>query len=205
MTRGELPEIPHDLQESVRSAEAYEQDVRRDFQISDYARKRQIPESSMENATVRRFVTVLRDADAAKDRLGRFEATEFVKETDPLAYERMGQASLLYAAEVTILEEGFQASLPGDVVLDARPIDIDPKRGNSLTKRLDRVGKPFGVSVAVPEGWSRRRSIAIMEGRERYRPTPPPVEGVWIGAPFTTAQEEPWRRQDGRDHLWYWP
>jgi hypothetical protein len=74
MPKGEIPEIPRYLQESVRSAAAYEQDARRDFQISDYARKRQIPEVSMQtNETVRRYVTVLRDVDAAAVRLGRFE------------------------------------------------------------------------------------------------------------------------------------
>src|SRR5215213_7177741 len=63
MSKGEIPKIPEYLQESVRSTEAYEQDARRDFQISDYARKRQIPESSMQtNETVRRYVTVLLDA-----------------------------------------------------------------------------------------------------------------------------------------------
>src|SRR4051794_16780035 len=73
MPKGEIPGIPDYLQESVRSAEAYEQDTRRDFQIQDYARKRQIPEMSMQtNETVRRYVTVLRDVDAAQVRLGRF-------------------------------------------------------------------------------------------------------------------------------------
>src|SRR3954468_8044689 len=114
----EIPVIPDYLQNSVRSAEAYEQHARRDFQISEWARRRQIPEISMQtNETVRRYVTVLRDADAATDRLGRDEVTHFVKEADPVAYERMGQATLLYAAEVTILEEGFQTHLAGGVDL----------------------------------------------------------------------------------------
>ena len=129
----ERPAIPDHLQESVRSAEAYEQDARRDFQISDYARRRQIPEISMQtNETVWRYVTVLRDADAAQVRLGRFETREFVKDADPVAHERMGQASLLYAAERTILEEGFQSHLAGGVDLPVRPIDLDPIRGDSL-------------------------------------------------------------------------
>src|SRR3954453_17421494 len=128
-------EIPQYLRESVRSVAAYEQDARRDFQISDYARKRQIPEVSMQtNETVRRYVTVLRDVDAAQVRLGRFEAKEFVKQANPLAHERMGQASLLYAAEKLILEEGFQAHLGGGVDLPVRPIDIDPGRGDSITR-----------------------------------------------------------------------
>src|SRR3954470_593678 len=92
MSKGEIPQIPNYLQNSVRSAEAYEQHARRDFQISEWARKRQIPEISMQtNETVRRYVTVLRDADAATDRLGREEVTDFVKEADPVVYERMGQ------------------------------------------------------------------------------------------------------------------
>jgi hypothetical protein len=207
MSDPERPTIPEYLQESVRSAEAYEQDARRDFQISDYARKRQIPDISVQtNGTVRRYVTVLRDADAAQVRLGRFEAKEFVKEADPLAHERMGQASLLYAAERTILEEGFQAHLAGAVDLPVRPIDLDPKRGDSLTRRFDRVAKPFGLSVDVPEGWRRKQFEDIMTGvATSYRPTPDPVEGVWTGAPFTSGQPEPWQRADGRDDLWYWP
>src|SRR3954449_1926480 len=129
MPKGEIPEIPGYLQESVRSAEAYEQDARREFQISDYARKRQIPEISMQtNGTVRRYVTVLRDTEAAQERLGRFETREFVKEVDPVAHERLGQASLVYAAELMILEEGFQSHLAGGVDLPVRPIDIDPGR-----------------------------------------------------------------------------
>src|SRR3954453_4942594 len=136
MPKGEIPEIPDYLQASVRSAEAYEQDARREFQIKDYARKRQIPEVSMQtNETVRRYVTVLRDADAAQERLGRFETRQFIKEADPVAHERMGQASLLYAAEEMILEEGFQAHLAGGVDLPVRPIDIDPGRGTAFPDR----------------------------------------------------------------------
>src|SRR3954447_192581 len=207
MPKGEVPEIPSYLQESVSSAEAYEQDARREFQIKDYARKRQIPEVSMQtNETVRRYVTVLRDTDAARERLGRFEATDFVKESDPVAHERMGQASLLYAAERVILEEGFQAHLAGGVDLPARPIDIDPVRGDSITRRLSEVAQPFGLSVDVPEGWEDEYEHAIWTGAVKsVRPTPPPVEGLWTGAPFTSGQEEPWQRADGRNHLWYWP
>jgi hypothetical protein len=206
MSKGEIPQIPEYLQESVRSAEAYEQDARRDFQISEWARKRQIPEASMQtNATVRRYVTVLRDGDAAQVRLGRPEMKEFVKEIDPLAHERIGQASQLYAGVRTILEEGFQAHLDGGVDLPVRPIDLDPMRGDSLTKRLHRAAEPFGLSVDVPEGWRQRRFLAITQGLEPHRPTPDPVGGVWTGAPFTAGQPEPWQRPDGRNDLWYWP
>jgi len=208
MPKGEIPQIPEYLQESVRSAEAYAQDARWDFQISDYARIRQIPEISMRTSeTVRRYVTVLRDTEAARVRLGRFEATKFVEEADPVAHERMGQASLLYAAEKMILEEGFQAHMAGGVDLPVRPIDIDPGRGTaSLTGLLDHAAQPYGLSVDVPEGWEDEYELAIWTGAAKsVRPTPPPVEGLWTGSPFTSGQEEPWQRADGRNHLWYWP
>src|SRR4051794_3404385 len=157
MPKGEIPGIPEYLHDSVRSAAAYEQDVRREFQIKDYARKRQIPETSMENRTVLHFVTVLRDADAARERLGGKETKAFVREADPLAYERMRQASHLYAAEKMILEEGFQAHLDGGVDLPARPIDLDPVRKSSLPRLLDRTVRPFGLSVAVPDDFYDKR------------------------------------------------
>src|SRR3954447_26191544 len=164
MPKGEIPGIPDYLQDSVRSAAAYEQDVRREFQIEDYARKRQIPETSMENRTVHHFVTVLRDADAARDRLGRLETKQFVREADPLAYERMVQASLLYAAEKMILEEGFQAHLHGGVDLPARSIDLDPVRRSSLTRLLDRAVGPYGLSVAVPDDFYGKRDYEAIPG-----------------------------------------
>jgi hypothetical protein len=207
MSVPERPVIPEYLKESVRSAEAYEQDARRDFQISDYARKNQIPETSMQtNEAVRRYVTVLRDADAAQVRLERFEATAFGKTAEPLVQARIAQASSLYAAERTILEEGFQAHLDGGVDLPANPIDLDPWRGDSITTRLDEAAKPYGLFVDVPQGWRRKRSEDIMSGvAKSYRPMPDPVEGIWTGAPLTTGQPEPWQRADGRHDLWYRP
>src|SRR4051794_10257246 len=207
MPKGEIPEIPGYLQESVRSAEAYEQDARREFQIKDYARKRQIPEVSMQtNDTVRRYVVVLRDTDAARERLGRLETKVFVRETHPLVYQRMGQASHLYAAEKMILEEGFQAHLDGGVDLPARSIDLDPVRKSSLPRLLDRTVRPYGLSVAVPDEFYDKRDYEAIPGlMPFYRPTPDPVRGLWTGAPFTYEQPEPWQRTDGQDHLWYWP
>ena len=70
MTEGEGPDILQQLEEILPSVEAHEQEARRDFQIRDYARKRQIPEEGMRtNETVQRYVTVLRDVDAAFERL----------------------------------------------------------------------------------------------------------------------------------------
>jgi hypothetical protein len=207
MSERESPEIPQHLQEGIRSAEAYEQDERREFQVREYARKLQIPETSLDtNAAVQRYVEVLRDADAARTRLGRHEGKDVLVVADAAVRQRVSQASLLYAAEKMVLEEGFQAHLAEGVDLPVRPIDLDPIRSGSLTRLLGRAGRPFGVSVSVPETWYDEGQEALLRGdASSYRPQPPTVEGLWTGAPFTTGQDEPWRRPDGRDHQWYWP
>lgn len=203
MEEGELPEIPRHLKDSVLSAEAYEQQTRREFQITDYARKLQIPEESMgTKAIVYRYVSVVRDADAAAERLGRFEMREAIFANEPEAEEKLNQAALLYGAEVMILEEGFGGNWGGGVDLRPKQIHLDPIRGvSSLTGKLDRVGEPYGVRVDVPEGW--REQFWLSE--EPFPPLPQPAGGLWTGAPFTTAGEEPWRREGDRFHEWYWP
>jgi hypothetical protein len=117
MAEGGTSEIPQHLIESVLSVEAHEQQVRREVQIDDYARKRQIPKESMdENATVQRYVTVLRDADAAATRLGVGHHPQIhpVLEDSPEgARERTSQAGNLYLSELMILEEGFQTVMDG--------------------------------------------------------------------------------------------
>jgi hypothetical protein len=201
MREGEGPELPEHLKESLSSVEAYEQQVRREFQITDYARKLQIPQESMEtNPTVYRYVSVLRDADAASERLGRYEAIRPVLEEGSLAAERTGQASLLYAAEKMILEEGFP------MWDQARRIDLDPERGGySLTGLLDRAGAPYGLEVDVSEGWEEQQDYNVLVLGKPFRPQPEPAAGLWTGAPFTTAGEEPWQREGDRFHEWYWP
>src|SRR5512144_2395397 len=103
------PEIPQDLIDSVTSVAAYEQQERRAFQIGDYAWKLQIPKESMAaNETVRRYMSVLRDADAARERLVRSEAMDPVIPRESPLRVQTNAAARLYAAEKMILEEGFQ-------------------------------------------------------------------------------------------------
>src|SRR5436309_957963 len=151
MPEGETPEIPQHLKESVLSVEAYEQQERRAFQIRDYARKLQIPPESLKtNPTVYRYVSVLRDADAAAERFGRCEMRKPIFDNDPRAEAKLDQAALLYGAEVMILEEGFGAHMPGGVDLAPNQVHLDPIRGvSSLTGKLDQVAEPYGLRVDV--------------------------------------------------------
>lgn len=206
MTERQRPEIPVDLKRAVLSVEAYEQQVRREFQITDYARKLQIPRKTMEtNSTVYRYVSVLRDADAAAERLGRFEMRKSIFQNDPRAEAKLDQASLLYAAEVMILEEGFQTRM-GGVDLAPNQIHLDPIRGvSSLTGLLDEVGEPYGLRVDVPGGWEEELVYHDVVLGEPFPRLPQPAAGVWAGAPLTTAGNEPWRREGDRFHEWYWP
>ena len=207
MTEGETPEIPQGLTESVVSVEAYEQQVRREFQITDYARQLEIPQESMEtNPMVYRYVSVLRDADAAVERLGRLEMRKPIFENDPRAEGKLDQAALLYAAEKMILEEGFQAHMPGCADLAPNQIHLDPLRGvSSLTGLLDEVAEPYGLRVAVTEEWEEQLDYHEIVLGKPFPPLPQPAGGLWTGAPFTTAGEEPWRREGNRFHEWYWP
>jgi hypothetical protein len=71
MKRGEIPEFPAQQKLGVRSLGAHEQEARRDYRIQHQAWKLAIPQRSLEeHPTVRRYVSVLRDADAARERLG---------------------------------------------------------------------------------------------------------------------------------------
>lgn len=65
---GEVP-IPEYLKESVPSAEGYKQGERRAYQIAETAWRLRIPKDSLHNATVRRYVGVLHDLEAARERL----------------------------------------------------------------------------------------------------------------------------------------
>ena len=68
MSEEERPEIPRELVESMPSAGTLEEQMRRGYQIRLEAWERGIPESSLKDATVSRYVSVLRDLSAAFDR-----------------------------------------------------------------------------------------------------------------------------------------
>jgi hypothetical protein len=197
MTRGKIPDIPARQKLGVRSLGAHEQDARRDYRIQHQAWKLAISRRSLEeHPTVRRYVSVLRDADAARERLGMKWATEFIQEVDPVAYQRVGQASVLYEAEGLILEEGFQG----------HSFEKDPDFVRSITPRLRTAVEPFGLSVSVPEGWSARRLRDITEGRALFRSTPEPVGGVWTDTVTGNDRPlDPWDRVDGDNRFWDLP
>src|SRR3954447_1413767 len=99
MKRGEVPDFSVNQKLGIRSLGAHEQEARRDYQIDKLARRLDIPRTRLrENPTVQRCVSVMRDADAASDRLGTFLTKAFMREADPVAHKRTGQASLLYVA-----------------------------------------------------------------------------------------------------------
>ena len=197
MSVPERPEIPDHLQESVRSAAAYEQDARRDFQIVDRARVLQIPKESLDrNATVERYVTVIRDASAAAERFGpNAELGRFMRD-DSRERIRLHQAYSLYEAEVQILEEGFPTGVPEQ---PWKRIERDDLDGFSLTARLDAVVRPFGFAVK-----ELNESAWTTDDSYWEKVKPPPVSGVWTGGGFRVSDlEAPWDRGPGKDHEWF--
>src|SRR3954447_1801004 len=130
MKRGEVPDFSVNQKLGIRSLGAHEQEARRDYQIDNLARRLDIPRTRLrENPTVQRYVSVMRDADVASERLGKYYPKAFMREADPVAYKRTGQASLLYAVEGRMLAEGFHG----------RTVSINPETANSITTDLDRL------------------------------------------------------------------
>jgi len=163
------------------------------------------PEAFERNPTVNHFVTVVRDALAARERLssvGSREAREVIKARAPIAATRLGQASNLYKVEATILEEGFygREGLRG---WHGQPVDIDRLGHHSITRPLDRALEPYGFAVAPQEGWANLNHQVFLQDRPSYT-EPEPVAGVWTGAPVTTAGEEPWQIDGDWSSHWYW-
>ena len=65
MPEGETPEIPQHLKENLPSAGAQEEAIRRDYQIREMAWGYKIPQESLDNPTVYRYMSVLRDVKTA--------------------------------------------------------------------------------------------------------------------------------------------
>ncbi|MGH3847120.1 MAG: hypothetical protein ACRDS0_37725, partial [Pseudonocardiaceae bacterium] len=61
------------------------------------------------------------------------------------------------------------------------------------------------MSVAVSDAWREQRHQDVWVLGMPDRPEPVPASGLWAGAPFTTAGEEPWVRDGDRFSEWYWP
>jgi hypothetical protein len=141
---------------------------------------------------VRRYISVLRDADAASERLGTYGTRQPLQESHPHAYDRVGQAAVLYTAEKQILEEGFQG----------RELPIDPMRGTSLPRTLTDAIEPFGLRVDVTEEWERRWYGDPLTWGEF--PDPEPVGGIWVGR-SEYGPRDPWVRVDGEKRFWDLP
>ena len=93
MSEGEIPEIPKHLQESLPSAGKQEEELRRDFQIREAAFDHSIPEASLGNETVQRYVSVMRDVNAASRR-----DIDPLPPKDTVAYTLMKREKALYVA-----------------------------------------------------------------------------------------------------------
>jgi hypothetical protein len=102
MSEGDVPEIPQHLKESVQSADAYQGAIRRHFQIEVKAHDLGIPTESLQNPTVHRYVSVLRDLWAYSERL------QFRRGTDAQAtrHEALSSEGLLYRSAAILLEPG---------------------------------------------------------------------------------------------------
>jgi hypothetical protein len=74
----------------------------------------------------------------------------------------------------------------------------------TLDKLLDRAARPYGVSVRVSDEFKERWRHDFWLSDKPLWAEPEPWTGLWAGAPFTTAGDEPWKREDG-DSRWYWP
>jgi hypothetical protein len=98
-------EILHNLDQSLPSVEAYKQDERREYQIAETAWRLKIPKDSLGNPTVHRYVGVLRDLEAARERLEWPEGLE-PAEGSPRD-DRENQARVLYMAGEMLLKDGL--------------------------------------------------------------------------------------------------
>jgi hypothetical protein len=107
MSEEESSDIPQHLRDGLPSAEAYEQDARREYQIAETAWRLKIPRESLRNMTVRRYVSVLRDLEAAHERLEWPEAEEFVTPEGSPREDRERQVRVLYMAGEMLMKDGF--------------------------------------------------------------------------------------------------
>ena len=186
MSEGEVPEIPKHLVESMPSAGKYEQDLRREYQIRTLARECKIPQASLENPTVRRFLTVWRDAARAERR---------EVHPDPnrggSVYRGLPDPYSLYASARAILEDGIGANFNGSAALnpiqewtDAAGMKLElaiPYEQRGYLNRPEPTGLWTG---GADEPWPRKQ--ARTTGR--------------LPDPWWETQDDPLERTD-REHL----
>lgn len=170
------PDIPKHLRDSLPSAGAYEQGVRRDYQIQDLRYSLRIPkESFSQYLTVRSLVTTLRDTGAQVDRL-RWPDVNPVVERSSVTGERLTEARALYDVSRAILGHGFPATSWWGVP------DV-------FRKKLDRLAYKRGYQVESDTSAERLVSMP---------------SGLWVRQRYEDAPEEPWKRPN-EPTRWYWP
>lgn len=152
MTEGEVPEIPQHLQESLPSAGAQEEAIRRDYQIREMAWRHRIPEASLSNPTVHRYVSTLRDLDAALER--NLQPSAEIDTPVPSLNEEVVRARGIYSLAQLLLTDGV-----GRGYLDEA----------ELGHTVDQLVQRFAGKRAVWE-----------HSRPHREPTPPSL-GLWFG------------------------
>jgi hypothetical protein len=158
MAEGEVPEIARHLEESVKSAEVYEQEARREFQIAEKAWQLRIPKETMaENEGVRRYVGILRDLEVTLERLNysRLPAEDPIAPEGSDREDRDFQVGSLHYAGKVILEDGFPGSV--DVIAHLRGSlnDVSQRYGARVE---DGDEEDFPDSIAASGVWSRKHS-----------------------------------------------
>lgn len=163
---GEVP-IPEYLKESVPSAEGYKQGERRAYQIAETAWRLRIPKDSLHNATVRRYVGVLHDLEAARERLEWPAGMEEAAPEGSAREDRENQVRVLYLAAHMLLTDGL-----GDQQLDPAQFrhyfdDLARRYGGEVS--YDRAADRKHPDVEPPSA-----SGSLWAGRARNEPAPQP-------------------------------
>jgi hypothetical protein len=187
----EFSEVPRHLVESVPSAEAYEQGARREYQIAETAWRLKVPKDSLSNVTVRRYVGVMRDLEAAHERLEWPEVEELVAPEGSTREDRERQVRVLYMAGEMLLKDG----------LGTQRVDISQLKHwfDGLAGRYD-AAVDYDRTQSPPE--LRSASGPLWTGRSPHEPAPQapwPAEGDERGT-WWDRFDLPNERHD-REHL----
>jgi len=178
MSEGERPPIPAHLREGLKSAGKYEIDALREYQIDNIRWCMRIaPENFEQNETIRRYVTVRRDAEAMVDRLRWPDLRNVVSTQTPL-FDQLAQARRLYVAEKMVLAEGFEGRLAM----------------SSLGSTLDTVVRRYGLRI-----WESPWSDPGIPDPRLIEPAE-----LWTASAQEPMPSKPWKHPAG-EHWWYWP
>lgn len=160
-------EIPEYLKESVPSAEGYKQGERRAYQIAETAWRLRIPKDSLDNATVRRYVGVLHDLEAARERLEWPEGMEDASPEGSVRADRENQVRALYMAAEMLLTDGLGDQRRDPAQLRHYFDDLARRYGGEVS--YDRVSDRAHPDTEPPSA-----SAPLWTGRARHEPAPQP-------------------------------